>query len=96
MGGQQHETATETESNPSPAALSLVGGFVGTVSGLKRNGVAGAVVGGLIGGTVGYVSGASLNDEATAGPDIETEPVSVTVADDEDDDTDADEDADDE
>lgn len=83
MGEQQHDVSAEAESNVSPTALSLVGGFVGTVSGLKRNGVPGAVLGGLVGGTVGYVSGASLNGDATSGPEIDTEPVSVTVADEE-------------
>lgn len=91
MTEQQHEVAAETEPSGNPAALSLVGGFVGTVTGLKRNGVPGAVVGGLVGGTVGYVSGASLNDEgsATPAPDIDTEPVSVTISDEDDEDDDA-------
>lgn len=97
MTDQQHDVAPETESNANPAALSLVGGFVGTVTGLKRNGISGAVVGGLVGGTVGYVSGASLNDDgsATPAPEVDTEPVSVTVSDDEsasEETTDADED----
>jgi hypothetical protein len=94
MTEQQHEVAPETEQNANPAALSLVGGFVGTVTGLKRNGISGAVVGGLVGGTVGYVGGASLNEDgsATPEPEIDTEPVSVTVSDASDDDDADDED----
>lgn len=78
----QRDVVTETEKSPNPVALSLVGGFVGTVTGLKRGGVPGAVVGGFVGGTAGYLSGASLGDgESTATtPGSDTEPISVGVS----------------
>jgi hypothetical protein len=54
--GEEHDDA-----DVDPAKLSLVGGFVGTVSGLKRGGPGGALIGGLVGGTAGYVTGAALS-----------------------------------
>lgn len=84
MTEHDNDVTTEAESTPNPAALSLVGGFVGTVTGLKRSGVPGAVVGGFVGGTVGYLTGASVGDEeaATALPEGDSEPISVGVPDD--------------
>jgi phage tail tape-measure protein len=71
MTGQDDTQGTAQSGS---AALSVVGGFVGTVLG-SRQGKAGAVVGGLVGGTLGYLAGASDSN------DIESadEPVVVTV-----------------
>jgi hypothetical protein len=58
----QHDFADDATDNSGLTAvkLSLVGGFLGTLSGLKRRGLTGAFLGGLAGGTVGYVAGAAL------------------------------------
>ena len=75
----------ETERNEAekpdvnPVALSLTGGFVGTVTGLKRGGVGGAVVGGLIGGTAGYVAGAAADETTPPTADSDVEPISIDV-----------------
>lgn len=78
------EDHTGTDS-PNPVSLSVVGGAVGTITGLKRGGLPGAVAGGLVGGTVGYVSaaascGTTAVDEE---PPAESEPISIETADDE-------------
>ncbi|MEF8851846.1 MAG: hypothetical protein V5A44_07840 [Haloarculaceae archaeon] len=71
--------------------LSLVGGFVGTLAGLKRRGIGGAVVGGLVGGTAGYVAGAALDGPGTPDEwedplaDVRDEPVTVDVGTDDED-----------
>ena len=72
----EHEKAVETSTDAKK--ISAVGGFVGTVLG-SRNGPVGAVTGGLVGGTVGYLAGASLEGESIDEM-IETEPVSIDVA----------------
>lgn len=82
MTEHQHDVTAETEQSTNPVALSLVGGFVGTVTGLKRHGVPGAVVGGLVGGSVGYVGGTALNRESMESMSEAAEPVTVSVADD--------------
>jgi hypothetical protein len=70
--------------------LSLVGGFVGTLAGLKRRGLGGAVVGGLVGGTAGYAAGAALDGSSTADEwddplgDVRDDPVTVDVGSDDD------------
>jgi len=64
------------------AKLSLAGGFVGTVTGLKRGGLGGAVVGGLVGGTFGYVAGAAVSESHERIPlDDGPEPIQVDVDD---------------
>lgn len=78
---QEHEyDAKGTDVNP--AATSLVGGFLGTVTGLRKSGIGGAVVGGLVGGTVGYVAGAAADAGARRGPSTEVEPISISTGDD--------------
>ena len=73
--------------------LSLVGGFAGTLAGLKRRGVSGAVVGGLLGGTAGYVAGSALDGGAPVDEwedplaDVRDEPVTVDVGESAEDDT---------
>jgi len=70
--------------------LSLVGGFVGTLAGLKRRGLGGAVVGGLLGGTAGYAAGAAMDgstpDDEWEDPlaDVRDDPVTVDVGSDDD------------
>jgi len=92
------ENHTDTDT-PNPVALSVVGGAVGTITGLKRGGLPGAVAGGLVGGTVGYVSAAASCGKTAVGdePSAENEPISIETADEDATDEDAtDEDATDE
>ena len=71
--------------------LSLVGGIVGTLAGLKRRGVGGAVVGGLLGGATGYAAGAALDGPDTVEEwedplaDVREDPVTVDVGTEDDD-----------
>jgi hypothetical protein len=76
---QEHERRVVEEPGVDPVALSLAGGFVGTVTGLKKGGVGGAVVGGLVGGTTGYVLGAAAEGSDPVRPDADTGPVSVSI-----------------
>lgn len=73
-----HEHEGAVDSGTDAKKLSAVGGFVGTVLGSRR-GPASAVAGGLVGGTVGYLAGATAED-ADSGPTVDTEPVSIDVA----------------
>ncbi len=71
----------ETES-PTPVALSLAGGATGTITGLKRRGFPGALVGALVGGTIGYLVGVvSKNAIDIEEPPIDTDPISIDLAD---------------
>ena len=92
----EHDSDTAEESNVSPVGLSVAGGFLGTVTGLKKGGVGGALVGGLVGGTAGYVAGAAAEGTDGRVPDIDAdvEPISIETGD-EGEETDADEAADD-
>lgn len=67
------------ESEASPARLSVIGGAVGTVVGLRRSRTA-AVAGGILGGAIGYVAGMASRG-GTGGDSFEgaEEPVVVTV-----------------
>ena len=78
---EAHETAVEAEQDANPLGLSIAGGFVGTVTGLKRGGVPGAVLGGLAGGTVGYLVGATADSPATVPGDGDRDPISLDVSD---------------
>jgi hypothetical protein len=88
-----HEDDAADASGLTALKLSLVGGFAGTVAGLKRRGVSGAVVGGLLGGTAGYVAGSALDDGAPVDEwedpiaDVRDEPVTVDVGESDEDDT---------
>lgn len=87
--GHEYERNHAEEPDVNPVALSLTGGFIGTVSGLKKGGVGGAVLGGLVGGTAGYVTGAVVNENDSLSADHDRGPVSIAV--DEEDDVDGDE-----
>jgi hypothetical protein len=88
----EHEFEDDESDAPGLTAvkLSLVGGFAGTLAGLKRRGVGGAVVGGLVGGTAGYAAGAAIDGPASPDEwedplsDVRDEPVTVDVGTDDD------------
>jgi hypothetical protein len=79
---EHHDEEFEaTPDEPSAAKLSLVGGFLGTVSGLKRGGPGGAVLGGLVGGTTGYLTGAALDERSPSQyTDPSDGPLEISVA----------------
>ena len=87
----QHDFEDDTaeESGLTAVKLSLVGGFVGTLTGLKRRGLSGALLGGLAGGTAGYAAGSTLESGDTVEEwedplsDARDEPVTVDVSEDE-------------
>ena len=87
----QHDFEDDTaeESGLTAVKLSLVGGFVGTLTGLKRRGLSGALLGGLAGGTAGYAAGSALEGGDTVEEwedplsDARDEPVTVDVSEDE-------------
>jgi len=83
MASDYHGTEGDDPNEPSPAALSFVGGFVGTVTGLKRGGLPGAVLGGVVGGTTGYLAGASAAKGSPAeNPQADRPiPIDITEAD---------------
>ena len=85
---EHHDEEFEaTPDEPSAAKLSLVGGFLGTVSGLKRGGPGGAVLGGLVGGTAGYLTGAALDESSPSQyTDPSDGPLEISVGDEADDD----------
>ena len=89
----EHDSDTAEEPKLNPVGLSVAGGFLGTVTGLKKGGVGGAVLGGLVGGTAGYVAGAAANGTDRRVPDIDTdvEPISIETDEEGDEDADADE-----
>lgn len=67
------------ESPASPARLSVIGGAVGTVVGLRRSKTA-AVAGGVLGGSIGYLAGMASGARTGGGSvDGADEPVVVTV-----------------
>jgi len=88
-----YEDDASDESGLTAVKLALVGGFAGTVAGLKRRGLSGAVLGGLLGGTAGYVAGSALDGEGPADEwedplaDVRDEPVTVDVGKSDEDDT---------
>lgn len=88
----EHDSDTAEESNVSPVGLSVAGGFLGTVTGLKKGGVGGAILGGLVGGTAGYVAGAAAEGTDRRVPDIDAdvEPISIETGDEGDEDEAAD------
>ncbi len=66
--------------NPTPVALSLAGGATGTIAGLKRRGVPGALIGALVGGTLGYLVGAKSTDAIhVEEPPIDSDPISIEL-----------------
>ncbi|MBB6644899.1 hypothetical protein [Halobellus ruber] len=92
---QEHEHDART-ADVSPVGASLAGGFLGTVTGLRKSGVGGAVVGGLVGGTVGYVAGAAVDTSSPLAPSTDVEPISISTDGDDDAADEADDDAADE
>lgn len=71
------------QAEPDPAAVSLVGGTFGTLVGLKRGGVPGAIAGGFVGGTTGYLVGAVSQDGARPHEDIERDVNPIAIETDE-------------
>jgi hypothetical protein len=88
MVSEQHDAPDGVTHETGSVALSFVGGFVGTVTGLKRGNLSGAVVGGFVGGTVGYLAGASSKTIDPAPGSERADPILIDV-----DDADADDDA---
>lgn len=82
----EHEYGSDVSDEPdvNPVKLSLVGGALGTITGLKAKGVGGAVVGGLVGGTAGYVAGSAATDDGLGTPGG-VEPIDVAIGEDDDD-----------
>ena len=85
---QEHERGSKA-ADVNPVGTSLVGGFLGTVTGLRKGGVGGAVIGGLVGGTAGYVAGAAA--DASPSPTADEDVESITISTDNDDEDDGDE-----
>jgi hypothetical protein len=81
MVSEQHDTADNVTDETGPVTLSVVGGFVGTVTGLKRGNLPGAVVGGFVGGTVGYLAGASSRTVDPTPGSGRADPISIDVGD---------------
>ncbi len=80
---QEHEQdGTDVEMNP--IGTSLVGGFLGTVTGLKKGGAGGALIGGLVGGTAGYVAGAAAEEGSRPEPSVDVDPVTIPTGNEED------------
>lgn len=75
---QDHQCVS---TSPNPAALSLAAGFAGTVTGLKRGGVPGAIALGLASGTAGYVVGAAAENtqHASHEPASTEDPVHIDI-----------------
>lgn len=61
---------------PNPVTVSVVGGAIGTIGGLKR-GARAAIIGGVLGGTVGYLAATVFNETVAEAPLSSSTPISV-------------------
>ncbi|WP_436935133.1 hypothetical protein [Halovenus marina] len=76
---QQHANERETtvDTSPSPAAVSLLCGAIGTAVGARR-GVRGAAAGGFVAGTVGYLATAVAGAGTDTAPSAD-DPISIDI-----------------